>query len=218
MTLVIAAQGTDFLILGADSRGTLEEPGGSRVELNIFEKLVPLNKHVSAMMYGDGDVARYLVEEYKRTISNKSIGVSQITKEFSALCRKELREIPPVSRHNVPGFGYVIAGLDKRGAKYSIPRCLGMTSQDGFWLRSYEKFAIEGKPLIANYLFAKRFKDAMSVDDLTRLVAQALYDTVNIDGDVGGKITLAIIASDGTRTVPQEDLKLLIDSWGRPIL
>jgi 20S proteasome alpha/beta subunit len=218
MTLVIAAPGPGFLVLGADSRGTLEDAGGSRIELNIFEKLVVLDEHVSVLMYGDGEAARYLVEEFKRSIGKTPIEVSKVGKRFADFCRKELRAVPPVSRNSMPGFGYVIAGLDKKDKVYSVPRCLGMVSQDGFWLRSYQKFAIEGKPLIANYLFAKQFKDNMSVNDLTQLVAQALYDTINIDGDVGGRITLAIIASEGTRVLPPEDLESLIDPWGRPIL
>jgi 20S proteasome alpha/beta subunit len=216
MTLVIAAQGKEFLVLGADSRGTLQYSDGSRVELNTYEKLVSLNDHVAIMMYGDMTAARYLVDKFlskfSKKAATKSMGVTQITNDFAKLCRDELRQIPANSRPNLPYFGYVIAGLDKRGAQHRVPKCMGLISQDGFVLRSYQKFAIEGKPLIATYLFGKEFANEMSVDELAKLVAKALYETISIDGDVGGKVIVAIIASDGTRVLLPDAPRSLVES------
>src|SRR2546427_9578486 len=126
MTLVIAAQGKEFLVLGADSRGTLQYTDGSRVELNIYQKLVSLNDYVALMMYGDMNAARYLVDKFQSERAKKeptrSLGVTRIATDFAKLCRDELRDIPSNSSTNMPYFGYVIAGLDKQGTAHRVPR------------------------------------------------------------------------------------------------
>jgi len=53
----------------------------------------------------------------------------------------------------------------------------------------------------------------MSLDELVRLVAQALYDTMKIDGDVGGQIKLAIIDENGMREIPKRDVDTYITKW-----
>jgi len=56
------------------------------------------------------------------------------------------------------------------------------------------------------------------VNAMTELVAQALYDTMNVDGDVGGDMDVMIIDGEGSRTLLKEDLPDLITAWGRPLL
>jgi 20S proteasome alpha/beta subunit len=74
-------------------------------------------------------------------------------------------------------------------------------------------YAIEGKPLIAHYLFTKDFKNNMTIDELCKLVSQSIYDTMAIDGDVGGKIRLAIIDDEGIRELSDSDTKNYINEW-----
>ncbi len=43
MTLVVAVPGKDFIVLGADSRGTIIDAGGTRVEVNTIQKIIPIS-------------------------------------------------------------------------------------------------------------------------------------------------------------------------------
>ena len=74
-------------------------------------------------------------------------------------------------------------------------------------------FGIEGKPIIAHYLFVKRFVKEMALDGSIRLVAGASDDTMSIDGDVGGKLNMTIIDDSGTRKIPQLDIDKGIKRW-----
>lgn len=70
---------------------------------------------------------------------------------------------------------------------------------------------MDGKPMIARYLFAKEYRAGLDLDTVTNLVLKCLYDTARVDGDVGGKYRFAIIDSNGIRTKTEEEIDDMID-------
>jgi len=197
VTLVIAAQGSGFLILGTDSKETVTNAARNRIELNNQIKLVKINNKVGILMYGETQIPDYLIEKFKEELSRKNMNVTDIAENFASFCRNEARKTYDVRIARFPLFGFVIAGLDKKGRKY-IPRCFNLESGTGFSLGLYsEKFAIEGKPFLALYLFSKKYRQNMSVEELSELVAEAFHDTKKIDGDVGGETKMARIDETG---------------------
>jgi 20S proteasome alpha/beta subunit len=218
MTLIIAAQGKDFVVVGADSRETIDTQS-IRVEINIGDKLVELSKHVVVLTAGDSGLAQYAIERYKTTRRITDRGVTAITEDFATFCRQEAIEqtAPPSHPSFKPNFAFVIGGLDKtKDGKFKIPRCYRMSSGEGFRLR-YEKegFAIDGKPMLAYYKFAKHYKkNDMTLKDLTNLVAQTLWDTSKVDGDVGGKFKMGYIESDRFHEMNQPDIdRAILNRW-----
>lgn len=216
MTLVIAAYGRDFVVLAADSRGTLQDRGGTRVELNRYRKLRKLNERVGLLMYGHADAANYLVEQFQRDKKLAKKGVSTVAHEFAHFCRQELAQIPPIARNNLPEFGYIVAGLDTTRTGNLSPRCLGLCSVDGFFMRESDRVAIEGKPILANYMFARSYHEELNEDELSCLVAQAIYDTNKVDGDVGGPIHMVIIDRYRFREIDTTDVLEMIEEWENP--
>lgn len=213
MTLVIAAQGKDFIILGTDSRGTIQDGAGTRVELNIMMKFARISKHVGVLMYGSGDQAQYILHKFQISLHGRNYGASKIAEKLADLCIKEARKVIDVPTIAFPQYGFLVAGLDKEDNEY-VPRCYSLYSATGFRLgMSKHGFILEGKPMIAYYLFAKSYNKDMNVSDLCELVAQTLYDTIKVDGDVGGKIRIAIIDSTGLREVPDGDVMTFIQKW-----
>jgi 20S proteasome alpha/beta subunit len=213
MTLVIAAKGKDFLVLGTDSRGTMRDVDGNTVQLNTMVKLIPISKYVGILVYGAAGPAFYILDEFKIMLEGEDLDVLEITKKLANMCREEARKVHDVPATHFPDFGFVIAGLDKEGRKY-VPKCYNLTAASGFRISTYHQgFAIEGIPFIATYLFAKNYEKTNMNDetDLATLVAQAFHDTMNIDGDVGGKVRMAIIDQTGLREVQYEDFE--IESW-----
>ena len=215
MTLIIAAQGKDFVVLGADSRGTIQNDSGTRVELNIQQKLIKINDRSGVLLFGAACRASYLVEKFKQNLKSKKKNVTDIAEDLASFCRNEERILSDIPAYSPPQFGFIIAGIDKSGKKIT-PKCYSLISTSGFRLGLYDQgFGIEGKAIIAYYLFAKNFvkKEKRGLDDLIRLVVGALYDTMNVDGDVGGKINIAIIDGYGMRNVPPMDINAKIDRW-----
>jgi len=90
-----------------------------------------------------------------------------------------------------------------------------MNSGSGFRLGKYPSgYGIDGKPFVAHYLFRKIYSSDLSIEEMCKLVAQSIYDTKKLDGDVGGEIRLAIIDNSGFRLVPTADVyDEYIDKW-----
>ena len=221
MTLVIAASGQNFMVLGADSRATIQDESGNRVEINTVKKIIPVAKHVAVLIYGEADESIYFVKRFK--FLNKSIdGVSKVAEKFAEFCRKEMQKVKDVPKHPqyFPMFGFIIAGLDpaKTGRGYSIPRSYTLKSYNGFMLGRPDPVAHGGKPFIALYHYNQLYNEEMSKDELVQYVAQCIYDTMAVDGDVGGRIRISIIDSDGMIDRPYQYVRRGIRQWGQPLV
>lgn len=212
MTLVVAASGSDFIILGTDSRGTIVEQGGTRVEVNIMKKLVPVSKHVAIMLYGAANEATYLIEQFQSEMRPTLDGVTEVAKQFASFCRNEARLSADVPRLNMPYFGFIVAGLDKKASKY-IPRAYSLRSTDGYCLGSYQKYALQGKPMIAYYIFSAYYDENLNMEEMRELVAVSINETRKIDGDVGGSIRMATIDLDGFREILNTDIEGYLREW-----
>ncbi len=224
MTLIIAAQGKNFVVLGADSRETVEPRISSfapmRVEVNIAEKIVPLSRHSAILVCGDTGQAQYLVERFMTEREDVDAGVSSIAEEFKEFCRQEARKVADVPKYPnyFPDYGFIIAGLDKTGKRFRVPKCFSLQSAQGFRMNlAKEGFALDGKPMLAYYLFEKHYSrtEKDDPDALCELVGKTLYDTSRIDGDVGGTLRMALIRQDGFDWIPDTDVsgRWILDHW-----
>jgi len=75
-----------------------------------------------------------------------------------------------------------------------------------------------GKPFIALYHYNQLYNEEMSKDELVQYVAQCIYDTMAVDGDVGGRIRISIIDSDGMIDRPYQYVRRGIRQWGQPLV
>ncbi len=212
MTLVIAAPGTNFILLGADSRAVIQDVAGNRVQINTVKKLIHVSKYVAMLVYGESEVAVQLLEKYKLNMEADIEGASDVAESFAEFCGEEFKKVMWVPKAGLPIFGFLVAGLNKGGGEYKIPCIYNIISTNGFMPGICRPFAIKGKPIIALYNFAKKYDENMSVEEISYLVAQSIYDTIEIDGDVGGKIRMAIITPKiGFREI--SDVEKYIERW-----
>lgn len=210
MTLVIAAHGYDFVVLGTDSRGTKVDNAGNRTQINFVTKLYTMTDKVGILLFGATEQAVYLLRKFKKTIKDPKETVTKIAENFADFCityAKKTRDVPTVT---MPFFGFIITGLDKSGKKY-LPKSYILLSHTGFRLGEVAlPYAINGKDIIADYLFIKYYKKNLTLDDICKLVANSFNDTINVDGDVGGDIQMAIIEKDGFRKIRKQDIDTFI--------
>ena len=222
MTLIIAAQGKDFIVLGSDSRETVEPRySPMRVEYNAAEKIVRLSNHSAVLICGEMAQAHYIVAKFCANREDIDSNVSDIAEAFKEFCREEARELAnvPKNPNYFPDYAFVIAGLDKgEGDVFSIPRCYALGSTEGFRMKlGKEGFVLDGKPMLAYYLFERFYKrtDKEDPDELCKLVGQTIYDTRRIDGDVGGDLKMALIrGAEGFDWIPETDVNDYVeDQW-----
>lgn len=207
MTLIIAAQGNDFVILGADSRGTIIDIAKNRLQVNLMTKLHKINEQTGILISGAGDQAMHIIEKFEKLKDRSRQGVSEITHELVTYCQNEFKMLKEIPVPDLPSFVLVVAGVDMI-SNIRIPYCYYMHSHSGF-LPSHVKhgYVIKGKPLIAEYLFTKHYDPNKSVNELCELVTSSINDTINVDGDVGGQIHIAIVGEDGFREYSEDDVE-----------
>jgi 20S proteasome alpha/beta subunit len=219
MTLIIAAQGDGFIVAAADTRETVDA-GAIRVEVNIAEKLVMLTPHTAVLFCGDSGYAQNIIARYQAKIAGqRELGVTPLADDFAIFCQEEAKKtvgVPTFSRvkpyRNFPDIGFVLGGLDKAGRKFTQPRCYGLSSWTGYRLElGGGGFVLDGKPMLARYLFAHHYRAGMDIGSLCDLVIRCLYDTSRVDGDVGGKYRLAIILPDEVRLKHELEIEEMIN-------
>jgi 20S proteasome alpha/beta subunit len=214
MTLVIAAKGPDYVVVGADSRSTIKTRDYSQ-GVDMAEKIIPLTKHVVVLLFGAGETATYLAQKFVRKLEKgktKLDGASNVADKFAEFCRAEFKA-SDISIPSFPYFGFIVAGLDLERGKYRGPRCYILRSNHYFMVGESTPFVIDGRPFIAMYKFERELRDVKSYNDLCCLVAQSIYDTRAVDGTVGGRITIGIIDSERVRLYSGFEVKRMIKPW-----
>lgn len=100
-----------------------------------------------------------------------------------------------------PEIAFIVVGLQKEGRKIKRPRIFTLYSYSLFFPGEVRDYAIEGKTTISDYLFTKHYKQELSDDKKIELITRCLYDTENIDGEAGGKKTIAVLDKYGYKVL-----------------
>ena len=212
MTLITAAEGNEFVVLATDSKGSWIDGSGTRIDSINAEKLIPLSKYSCVLIADDAEVGLQLVEEFKKQFKNNNLGITKIVKEFSKFCKKEISHISDSISPSNPAFPsvvFIVAGLDKERKKY-IPKINILRSERLFYPGRVKEKAADGKPMIAHYILNKEYDKNYSQEDMCFLLGKVMVETVKVDGDVGGKIRMAIINQKGVRILPDNIVDIYV--------
>jgi 20S proteasome alpha/beta subunit len=215
MTVIVSAHGTDFLVIGADSRGTARG-GGARVEVNNVRKVLYVGTHAAVLMCGEGGPAANLVDLLVDKVGSAKLNTRELATILAKIGQNEalsLRDVP-----TRPGYfsdvGYIVAGLDQPGSKSPRPRSFAIDSGTGYRLElATGGFLIDGKSLIPRYLFSRHYSDDLTLDELEGLVVGALHEAMSVDGDVGGRMRIGVITRSGAREAPSEEVETVLKRW-----
>jgi len=213
MTLVIAAEGENFVIIGADTKNVINYPGGIRAESNMEDKLIQVANHVCITIAGVGDIGTQFIEKFKATLKSREDGATYIAEKFSSFCKKEFfTKIADTIKDSYSPL-FLISGLDKIGNKYKKPIIFIEDSSDAFYPGRWKKYAFIGVDIIANYLFSKHYRKSAGQNKLPNLIAQTIYDTSKCDGNVGCDMKIFIIDQNGVREISKADILKLYRTW-----
>jgi 20S proteasome alpha/beta subunit len=220
MTLVTAAQGKDYVVAGTDSRGTFGHAEVAFSAYDTMQKLVILAPHVIVLTFGAGEIGDNILEEFRREKLQQQgaqlDGISVILQELQMYCHnkwnQQLVNVPFQAR---PLVGYIVAGLDKNHEdKYNVPRIYSMISSMGFMpaLHRYG-WANGGIPIYAIYLYGRRYRTQMPIDQLTGLAAYVISETASQDQRVGGPIRMAQVLPEGSKELTDTQIRDLLEGY-----
>ena len=216
MTLTIGLQGSDFVVLGCDSRGTFGDPRGAQAIIDVMIKTSILAPHVGVVMSGAGELGDALTEEFITSHRGTGLdGTTEVMKQFRAhLAQKWNEYFATVPFEHRPPCIFTVGGLDPGSQGYNIPIIYTLLSLFGFApsLHRYG-FACTGVPSYATYILNRRYDRTASADALAGLVAFAIRETASQDQRVGGPIRIIIIKPEGIVELNQAQIENLLRAY-----
>lgn len=215
MTLVTVLQGRNFLVSASDSRGTFGHPQVAFSAHDMMKKMNKVSPHVVILNYGAGEIADNLVDDFKRTLDPTKDGITTILSDFQTHCLTKwntyFQHIPFQFR---PSIAYLVAGLDKEEESYRIPRIYSLSSRVGFApaLHSYG-WANGGIPIYAIYIYGRRYRPEMNINDLCGLAAFAISETATQDQRVGGPIKMMKILPTAIEEMTEQQVNTALQRY-----
>lgn len=222
MTLIVALEGQDGLILAADSRGTIGDPRGLTAVNDLQQKLFPLASHCGITISGFSELAALLIAKVRDAVQQKSLiqvdGIAQeavniIQAEYFAWFGKRSWAGPQPIIDQRPSLIFLLAGDNMVKGQNPTPQIYLLNSALDFALQLCPTgFMVAGIPQYAIYLIHRLYDRQMNLESLQALAAYLITETASQDPKVGGPIRMAeITPSGGYRELNETSVKKIVE-------
>jgi len=210
MTLLVALEGRDGLVLSADSRGTFGDPRDVTAQNDAMKKAHILAPHVAVLQAGSGEVGAVIVQRLAAELAGTNMdGATPVMSALRERARNDYSEwfpsVPPIGAPALvasgqapvrPNLAFIVAGYETGGEHGEGPKIfqLGRHSDFSPMLHDYG-FAVAGVPQYALYLLNRLYERDRSVEELTAVYT--ITETASQDGKVGGPVNVITVTPDG---------------------
>ena len=197
MSLAVASEGKDGVVLAADSRGTIGDPRGLTAINDTQEKLFKLTTRCGICLFGSAEIGVEIVRRIQVRIggrSSESAPVDEIEEAVREVARTQYKDwFSSLDMQQRPALGLLLAGI--KGDRK--PRSIVFVSQLDFAPQpAVSGLMMGGIPQYAIYL-SHRFYDRMQpVAKLASLAEYLISETATQDPKVGGPIKIALITTE----------------------
>ena len=195
-TLVIAARGKNFVVLGADSKGILGDLDGPIVIGSRALKITILSNHVAAATYGVAEFGENLLDQYQSTKEADLDGVTNVLESFRIFCRDKWNEwFSNFEVASQPHLGFVVAGLDiGQSGQYDTPKMFSIESWYNFApaLHRY-RHVCRGIYSLATFIMDQNYREDMDINEVISLVESTISKVAQSDPRIGLPVRIALI-------------------------
>ena len=214
MSLAVAIEASDGIVLAADSRGTYGDPRGLTVVNDTNQKIYQLSPRTAIALVGQAETGASLIQhitaglaatpsanveaaaETIRTLGNQFFG------QWFGPPHYMMGPMGPVAVPR-PDIWFVLIGYNSAGKPKILT--LGSTLPFNFAPNlSTTGFAASGVVPLAVYLLNRLYRRGLSIEIAKDLATYCILETASQDGKVGGPIRLAIAR-------PNADISILSD-------
>jgi 20S proteasome alpha/beta subunit len=222
MSLAVAIEATNGIVLAADSRATFGDPRGMTAVNDTVQKIYKASPRTAVAMVGQAETGASLIQhiiaglaaqpganvnvdfvaETIRTIGNQYFSQWFGTPQFL------MGPLGPVPTPR-PDVWFLLVGFDA-GAQ---PKILALPSTPPFNFSphlSTTGFAAAGIVPLAVYLLNRLYRRGLDLEIAKDLAAYCIIETASQDGKVGGPIRLAIVKPNEDTIILSEDDTLTI--------
>lgn len=197
MSLAVALEGADGVVLAADSRGTIGDPRGLTAINDAQLKLFKLTTFVGLCTFGSAEIGAEVARTLQARIQESNLGsdrvdaVAESTRQHARLRYDDWFERLDVA--NRPTLGLIVAGLQDDNK----PRSVLLLSQLDFAPQpATAGFMAGGVPQYATYLVHRFYDRDKGVTALAHLAEYLISETASQDPKVGGPIKIALITAE----------------------
>ncbi len=207
MTLVVALEGRDGLVLAADSRGTIGDPRSLTAINDSQTKLFRLSDWCGVGVSGASELAATLVDGLRTALSGDTAVCAD---RIAELTQKHVKQTyaswfgnrtwvsPQAVQDQRPVIVFTLAGYRLDGSGQPVePRIWLLSSQLDFAPQLCPSgYMLAGIPQYAIYLLHRMFNRKMAVTQLSALAAYLITETATQDPKVGGPVRIAQITKE----------------------
>jgi predicted proteasome-type protease len=215
VTLVVALQGQDGLVLAADSRSHQGDPQTGYVVTDHERKFVELTRYGGVGIVGTADLGIKIVEDLTTAVAPvwDQPAIDEVAEQTRVLaCERYAWWFGSDMAHH-PGLMFVLCGYQGQASGEPLPRLYALLSSYAFVpLPSTVGHATGGYNLFAAYYLNRLYSSAMTVAQLPRLAAHLIYETSRTDPSrVGLPIQMATITpQDGVQMMDAHAIVQLV--------
>ena len=209
MTLVLALQGIDGIILSSDGRSTIGDPRGFMMVRDGGSKLYRLSSHCGLGLAGSSELSAALVDRmHEQIISRGMVYVSDIARFVRGWIKDQyedwFQQMPADRR---PIIGAIVAGYDKKPDTDTMePKIFTFSSDLEYAPMLCDSGAyFLGLPLFATYLTNRFYNRNAPVSQLMALSDYIISETASQDPKVGGPTSIAVISPESEYRILEEN-------------
>jgi 20S proteasome alpha/beta subunit len=205
MSLCLAIQSKDSIILASDSRATIGDPRGMTTSNDTVQKVFNLSSKIGIVIAGDGNIGFSIVEQIRKTM-NDTMDIDEAIAVCRQTCINNFAQWFPTSNQPMPtaqGIQFVarpeIIVIITGYTKTNLPKIYMMSSNQIFNFApqpSTMGFGAIGIVPLAVYLLNRLYKPDASSRVVKELATYCILETASQDGKVGGAVQLAEIKTD----------------------
>ncbi len=196
MSLAVALEGTDGVVLAVDSRGTIGDPRGLTAINDHHQKLFRLTKWAGICVFGAAEIGAELVRRIEVAVASGDDldgRVDVIEEQVRSTARQEYANwFSSLEVGSRPGLGLLLSGIKTDGG----PRTIVYSHQLDFAPQvAAAGVMMGGIPQYAIYLCHRFYDRSQPVAKLANLAEYLISETATQDQKVGGPINIARISA-----------------------
>jgi len=220
MSLAVAIEAIDAIVLAADSRATFGDPRGMTAVNDTVQKIFPLTNRTACALVGSAETGASLIQFLRQQLAPLQMGDFDQVAEFvrSTAIQRYQGWFGPVNYMMGPAGPMPTPRPDivlpLVGYSNGAARILTLVSTPPFLFApnlSTTGFAAAGVVPLAIYLLNRLYVRGLDLEIAKDLAAYCILETASQDGKVGGPLRMAVVRQDAdVETLGEEALSEIL--------
>lgn len=224
MTLIVALEGKDGLVLAADSRGTIGDPRGLTAISDVHQKVFKLSDYCGIGISGSSELGAKLLDELLPIVQQQQLAYADdVLGTTRATFRSEFNDwFSAFGMDARPVVLLALVGYHKISDEEFIPRLYLLNSRLDFAPQLMTTgILLIGIPQYATYLSHRLYDRNMDLHQVCALAYYLITETATQDPKVGGPVRMAkVTPSEGYQELQEGEISTIaqcnsqrIQSW-----